>query len=154
MLISALSANKNGKRTAIEYLLNDVFGMIIWSILFYGANAFIHFTFVNMVMTPVTIALMNTVLRSGAILVLFWFIPQIEKLLMVFIKDSPEDLEEQADFDLLEERLIPYPALAIAQCHRVMNGMAKKVRNNVNRAMNLINEFRPEKYEKLGVKKN
>ena len=77
VLISALSANKNGKRTAIEYLLNDVFGMIIWSILFYGANAFIHFTFVNMVMTPVTIALMNTVLRSGAILVLFWFIPQI-----------------------------------------------------------------------------
>ena len=143
VLISALSANKNGKRTAIEYLLNDVFGMIIWSILFYGANAFIHFTFVNMVMTPVTIALMNTVLRSGAILVLFWFIPQIEKLLMVFIKDSPEDLEE---------RLIPYPALAIAQCHRVMNGMAKKVRNNVNRAMNLINEFRPEKYEKVGRK--
>ena len=85
VLISALSANKNGKRTAIEYLLNDVFGMIIWSILFYGANAFIHFTFVNMVMTPVTIALMNTVLRSGAILVLFWFIPQIEKLLMVFL---------------------------------------------------------------------
>ncbi len=137
---------------SIEYLLNDVFGMIIWSFLFYGANAFIHFTFVNMVMTPVTIALMNTVLRSGAILVLFWFIPQIEKLLMVFIKDSPEDLEEQADFDLLEERLIPYPALAIAQCHRVMNGMAKKVRNNVNRAMNLINEFRPEKYEKVGRK--
>lgn len=152
VLISALSANKNGKRTAIEYLLNDVFGMIIWSVLFYGANAFMHFSFVNMIMTPVAIALMNTVLRSGAILVLFWFIPQIEKLLMILIKDSPEDLEEQADFDLLEERLIPYPALAIAQCHRVMNGMAKKVRNNVNRAMNLINEFRPEKYEKVGRK--
>lgn len=152
VLISAISANKNGKRTALEYLLNDVFGMIIWSVLFYGANAFMHFGFVNMTMTPVTIAFMNTILRSGAILVLFWFIPQIEKLLMVLIKDSPEDLAEQADFDLLEERLIPYPALAIAQCHRVMNGMAKKVRNNVNRAMNLINEFRPEKYEKVGRK--
>ena len=68
---------------------------------------------------------------------------------MRIVKDSPEDLAEQADFDLLEERLIPYPALAIAQCHRVMNGMAKKVRNNVNRSMNLINEFRPEKYEKV-----
>lgn len=149
VLISALSANKNGKRTAVEYLLNDVFGMIIWSVLFYGTNVFMHYTFINMTMTPVTIAFMNTILRSGAVLVLFWFIPQIEKLLMLMIKDSPEDLEEQKDFDLLEERLIPYPALAIAQCHRVMNGMAKKVRNNVNRAMNLINEFRPEKYEKV-----
>ena len=149
VLISAVSANKNGKRTALEYLLNDVFGMIIWSILFYGSNLFMHYGFINQTMTPVSIALMNTVLRSGAVLVLFWFIPQIEKLLMHLIKDSPEDLAEQADFDLLEERLIPYPALAIAQCHRVMNGMAKKVRNNVNRAMNLINEFRPEKYEKV-----
>ena len=149
VLISAVSANKNGKRTALEYLLNDVFGMIIWSILFYGSNLFMHYSFINQTMTPVSIAFMNTVLRSGAVLVLFWFIPQIEKLLMYLVKDSPEDLAEQADFDLLEERLIPYPALAIAQCHRVMNGMAKKVRNNVNRAMNLINEFRPEKYEKV-----
>ena len=149
VLISALSANKNGKRTALEYLINDLFGMIIWSILFYGSNVFIHYDFVNKVMSPVNIALMNTVIRCGNVLALFWFIPQIEKLLMRLIKDSPEDLAEQADFDLLEERLIPYPALAIAQCHRVMNGMAKKVRNNVNCSMNLINEFRPEKYEKV-----
>ena len=73
---------------------------------------------------------------------------------MRIVKDSPEDLAEQADFDLLEERLIPYPALAIAQCHRVMNGMAKKVRNNVNRSMNLINEFKPEKYDKVHRKEN
>ena len=149
VLISALSANKNGKRTALEYLINDLFGMIIWSILFYGSNLFMHYDFLNKVMSPINIALMNTAIRCGNVLVLFWFIPQIEKLLMRIVKDSPEDLAEQADFDLLEERLIPYPALAIAQCHRVMNGMAKKVRNNVNRSMNLINEFRPEKYEKV-----
>ena len=154
VLISALSANKNGKRTALEYLINDLFGMIIWSILFYGSNVFMHYSFVNKVMSPVNIALMNTAIRCGNVLVLFWFIPQIEKLLMRIVKDSPEDLEEQADFDLLEERLIPYPALAIAQCHRVMNGMAKKVRNNVNRSMNLINEFKPEKYDKVHRKEN
>ncbi len=27
-------------------------------------------------------------------------------------------MEDEADFDLLEERLMNYPALAIAQCHR------------------------------------
>lgn len=45
VLISALSANKNGKRTALEYLINDLFGMIIWSILFYGSNLFMHYDF-------------------------------------------------------------------------------------------------------------
>ena len=128
--------------------------MIIWSILFYGSNLFMHYDFLNKVMSPINIALMNTAIRCGNVLVLFWFIPQIEKLLMRIVKDSPEDLAEQADFDLLEERLIPYPALAIAQCHRVMNGMAKKVRNNVNRSMNLLMSLNQKNMIKYIVKKN
>ena len=35
VLISAVGANKNGKRTALVYLLNDLFGLILWSIIFY-----------------------------------------------------------------------------------------------------------------------
>ena len=58
-----------------------------------------------------------------------------------------EELEDEADFYLLEERLINYPALAIGQCHRAMNGMAKKLRKNVNRAMNLLNDYQQDKYD-------
>ena len=58
-------------------------------------------------------------------------------------------MEDEADFDLLEERLLNYPALAIAQCHRVMNGMSKKLRKNVNRAMNLLNDYQQDKYDKV-----
>ena len=64
----------------------------------------------------------------------------------------PEQLTRwmaQADFDLLEERLLSYPALAIGQCHRAMNGMAKKVRKNVNRAMNLLNDYQQDKFDKV-----
>ena len=130
-MISALSANKNGKRTALEYLINDLFGMIIWSILFYGSNVFMHYGFVNKVMSPVNIALMNTVIRCGNVLALFWFIPQIEKLLMRLIKDSPEDLAEQADFDLLEERLIPYPLLSLSlRSRRFFSAVKTAVRRN------------------------
>ena len=45
VLLSALGANLNGKRTAFIYLLIDVLGVLIWALLFYGANAIIHFTF-------------------------------------------------------------------------------------------------------------
>lgn len=38
VLISSIGANKNGKRTALIYLLNDLFGMIFWGIVFYAAN--------------------------------------------------------------------------------------------------------------------
>ncbi len=81
--------------------------------------------------------------------VLFPFIPKLEKLVCWLVKDSAEELEDEADFDLLEERLLNYPALAIGQCHRAMNGMAKKLRKNVNRAMNLLNDYQQDKYDKV-----
>ena len=115
VLISAIGANKNGKRTALVYLLNDLFGLLMWSIIFYTVNAFVHFTFMDMVMTPVSIALLNTVFRVATVVVLFPFIPKIEKLVCILVKDSAEELEDEADFDLLEERLLNYPALAIAR---------------------------------------
>ena len=154
VLISAIGANKNGERTALVYLINDLFGLILWSVVFYTANAIVHFTFMDMTMTPVAIALLNTVFRLATVIVLFPFIPKVEKLVCWLVKDNQEDLEDEADFDLLEERLLNYPALAIAQCHRVMNGMSKKLRKNVNRAMNLLNDYQQDKYDKVRRKED
>ena len=154
VLISAIGANKNGKRTALVYLINDLFGLILWSVVFYTANAIVHFTFMDMTMTPVAIALLNTVFRLATVIVLFPFISKVEKLVCWLVKDNQEDLEDEADFDLLEERLLNYPALAIAQCHRVMNGMSKKLRKNVNRAMNLLNDYQQDKYDKVQRKED
>lgn len=154
VLISAIDANKNGKRTALVYLLNDLFGLILWSVVFYSAHAIIHFGFMDLVMTPASIALLNTVFRAVTVLILFPFIPKIEILVCALIKDSAEDLEDKAEFDLLEERMINYPALAIAQCQRVMNGMAKTLRKNINRSLNLLNEFEKDKFEKVQRKEN
>ena len=70
------------------------------------------------------------------------------------MKDSAEELEDEADFDLLEERLLNYPALAIGQCHRAMSGSGKELRKNVNRAMNLLNEYQQDKFDKVQRKEN
>ena len=141
VLISSIGASKNGRRTALIYLLNDLFGLIFWALAFYSINAVVHFPFTDMVMTPVTIAFVNTVFRMATVCILFPFIPKLEKLVCYLVKDTPEEKEDEADFELLDERLVTYPALAIGQCHRVMAGMAKKARKNVNRAMNLLNEY-------------
>ena len=60
-LISAIGANKNGKRTALIYLMNDLFGLILWSIIFYTANAIVHFGFMDMIMTPMASAPLHTI---------------------------------------------------------------------------------------------
>lgn len=154
VLLSSIGTNKNGKRTALIYLINDLFGMLIWSIVFYSVNAVVHFEFMDMVVSPVMIAMMNTVFRTATIIVLLPFIRQIEKLVFRLIKDTEEDKEEQADFDLLEERFIQYPALAINQSHQAMNGMAKKARKNIVRALALLDDYTQDKYNKVCEKEN
>ena len=154
VLISAVGANKNGKRTALVYLLNDLFGMVFWSIVFYSVNAVVHFSFMDLTMSPVTVALMNSVFRMATILVLVPFISKIEKLVFWLIKEDPEDMEEQADFDLLEERFLDYPPLAISQSQMAVNGMAKNARKNLMRAFELLTDFSDSKFNKIQEKEN
>ena len=103
-------------------------------------------------MTPVYIALMNTVFRAATICILSPFIKYIEKLVYILIKDDEEDLDEQKDFDLLEERFLNYPAIAIAQSHTAMNGMARKARKNLSRSVSLLKKYSDEKYQKIEEK--
>ena len=60
------------------------------------------------------------------------------------IKDSPDDVEDQADFDLLEERFLRNPELALTQVGTVMNGMARKAQKNVMRAFDLMENYSVE----------
>lgn len=39
VLLSSIGTNKNGKRTALIYLINDLFGMLLWSTVFYTVDA-------------------------------------------------------------------------------------------------------------------
>jgi len=157
VMLSAIGANRNGKRTALAYLLENVFGMVLWTVGFYALNAVFSFSFMGMTASPVLIALVNSAVRIVTALLLFPFIRLLERLLMLLVKDSAEDLEDiadNADFDLLEERLLNLPALAIGQAERVVYGMSKKVRKNVGRSLNLIQEFSQSKFDKVQRKED
>jgi len=154
VLLSSIGTNKNGKRTALIYLMNDLFGMLFWSITFYLIHAIVHFDFLDMKMTPVTIAMLNTVFRIATVMILFPFIKWIERLVFKLVKDSAEDREDQADFDLLEERFLNYPALAIGQSHTAASGMVRKARKNIQRAMGLFVNYDEERYNKVQEKEN
>lgn len=152
VLLSAIGANKNGQRSALVYLLVNVFGMILWGVGFYSLNAFFHFSFTGKDIGPVNIALWNSVIRILPGLILLPLVRAIEHLVCTLIRDSAEDLEDMqdsADFDLLDERLLSSPTIALAQSGRVILGMSRKVRKNVGRSLNLIHEFSEKKFEKV-----
>ena len=144
VLLSALGASADGKRTALSYLMVDTFGVIIFSAIFYTANAIFDFSLMNMSMTTVSIALTNTVFRFIIVVLLAPFIPQLEKVCKLIIKDKPEDAAVLEDFDRLEERFLSHPALAVEQCRLTVNSMAEKAKENVFDAFGLIDNFSDE----------
>jgi phosphate:Na+ symporter len=152
VLLSAIGANTNGKRTAVIYLLIDLLGAVIWGIIFYGVNAFVNFSFLNHVMTPVSVALVNTIFRILTVLSLCPFIKGIESLICRIIPDAADDEDDLANIDRLEERFLKYPPIAIEQSRMVLFAMADKTRKNVFRAMNLLSNFEKDKYDKVKTK--
>ena len=148
VLLSALGANLHGKRTAFIYLLIDVLGVLIWSLLFYGANAIVHFTFLDTVMSSVSIALMNTLFRLATVIVLLPCIGLMEKLMETLFPDTGAHPEEQ-DMDRLEERFLQHPALSIEQSRLVTNAMAQRAEGNLLMAMSLRSRFSDKDFRQV-----
>ena len=149
VLLSALGASVNGKRTAFIYLIIDVLGAVICGCVFYLVNAFVHFGFMGTVMTMVSIAFVNTAYRFVTIVVLTPFIKVLEKMICKIIPDDPAALEEQADMDRLESRFLDYPAIAIEQVRLVMNSMAEKARESINIALSARGEFTEKRFKRV-----
>ena len=147
VLLSALGASADGKRTALSYLLVDTLGVIVFSAIFYTLNAVIGFSFMSMSMTTVSLALLNTVFRFVIVLILAPFIPQLEKLGRLIIRDKASGGEELQDFERLEERFLNHPALAVEQSRLTVNAMAKKAKENLFGAFELIDAYSDEGFD-------
>ena len=141
VLLSALGASADGKRTALSYLMVDTLGVVITALVFYTLNAIFDFSFMSMTMTTVSLALMNTVFRFVIVAILAPFIRLLEKICKLIIKDKPEDAAVLEDFDRLEERFLDHPALAVEQSRLTVNSMAKKARENLFDAFALIDNY-------------
>lgn len=141
VLLSALGASVNGKRTAFIYLIIDVLGAVICGTLFYALNAVVHFGFVNMTMTMVSIALTNTLYRFVTIVLLTPAIKLLERCIVKMLPDDKDTLEEEADMDRLEERFLAHPALALEQTKLVISSMAEKTKVNIIDAVDVRKHF-------------
>lgn len=149
VLLSALGANLHGKRTAFIYLLIDVLGVLIWSLLFYGANAIFRFPFMGTVMSSVSIALMNTLFRLATVIVLLPCIGLMEKLVELLFPDDGSVAEEQ-EMDRLEERFLQHPALSIEQSRLVTNSMAQRSQGNLLMAVDLRSRWSDKDFRLVG----
>ena len=142
VLLSALGANVNGKRTALVYLMVDALGVVLFSILFYGSNAFVHYSFMGMPVNAIQIALLNTIFRTIIVTLQAPMIGLLERLVCWMVPEKEdESAEDLRDMDRLEERFIVHPALAIEQSRLVINHMARKTQKALKASFHLLEDY-------------
>ena len=151
VLLSAVGANVDGKRTAMVYLVVEVAGVIFWAAVFYLANAVFRFDFMNMPMTSVSIAFVNTLFRFVKVVILLPFTDVIEAVVNVLVKDKGEKKPEagQPAAMHLEERFLQHPALAIEQSRITINSMAADAELNFSGALQLLDHYTDEDFAEV-----
>ena len=150
VIISSFGATTDGKRTAFVYLLVDALGALIWAVVFYSVNHFVHFSFMDRTMTTVSIAFVNSLFRVATVAVLFPFIRFLEKMVCAIFKEVVDEEDKDiVEISVLDDRFIAHPTVAIGQAKTVLCSMAHMAQKNLIRSMELLDTFSQEKYDKI-----
>ena len=144
VLLSALGAKTDGKRTAFIYLVGSFMGVMVFASLFYIAHAIIGFSFMDRTMNPFSLAVVNTLFRLVMLCLLLPFADVLEALVTLMIPDR-KDAENDPTMRL-EERFLAYPALAVEQSRITIHEMAEQARQAILTAITLVTDFSESGY--------
>lgn len=147
-MISSVGASKNARRTALVHLYFNIIGTVLFLVGFYGANAFLHFAFVDNMIDAAGIATVHTVFNVVSTLLLLPFAGLLEKLAYLSIpEDKADKVQSELDKNLgmLEARFLDTPGYAIAMAKSVTLKMAEAAQKSVELALELVKEYDEEK---------
>jgi len=151
-LISSMGATKNGKRAALIHLYFNVIGVTIVLSAFYLVNWLIGgfkidgYLFTDLTIDMWGVAIVHTVFKILAVALLFPFYRQLEKLARISIKDSEEESETT---NLLDERLLGTPAIAVQRATEVTVAMAQISCKALRKSIALFDEYDSKEADKV-----
>lgn len=146
VLLSAIGANRDGKKTAAVYPISTVVSVMACASLFYIANTIFSFPFMNTVSDPFSVAFVNTALRLCMVLLLLPFTDMVEAVADLIISKKPAEDDPAMR---LEERFISHPALAVEQSRLTINAMAETARDSMITAIGLLTRYDQKTFDKV-----
>lgn len=120
-MLSSVGTNRNARRAAVVHLLFNVIGTAVLLTLFTVANAIVGFAFVDTAIDYSGIAVVHTAFNVLCTALLLPCAGLLEKLAY---KVLPEEKKPE-EIQILDERLMATPAVAIDRCMEVAGTMAR-----------------------------
>ncbi len=135
-LISSIGVNKNARRVSVVHISFNLIGTIVCLAIYLVATAMFDLAFSDAAINPVGIALVHTIFNTVTTAMLFPFIRQLEKMAHFFVRGTEEETT-----NLLDERLLKTPSVAIAECRNLTFEMARIAEDTFCKAADLISDF-------------
>lgn len=152
-MISSVGASKDAKRAAAVHFYFNVIGTVVFMLVFYISNAFVHYAFLPQAANEVGIATIHSIFNIAATIVLLPLSGFLEFLAVKTIKDDDEEEDELSKHDkvlqLLDPVFLERPGFAIMQCQKVASAMAELSMKSVGRAVGLLTAYDEEIAERI-----
>ena len=148
-IISSIGTSKNAKRAAAVHLFFNIIGTSVFMIVFYSINAFMPFEFLNAPADAAGIATIHSLFNIGATLLLLPFGNQLVKLATWVIRDSKEDMEKENIFKALDTRFLDTPGIALEQCKKLTDDMARITKESLFGAIELLENYSDKREKEL-----
>ena len=144
-MMGSIGANKNARRTAMVHLYFNLLGTLIFVVLFYGIGLFFPWKFLNTPCNEMNIAVIHTAFNIGATALLLPMNGLLVKLATLSVRDDKQ--EEKTE--LLDERLLGTPAVAIQRAHEIAARMAEDSVDAMSLAIDLTRGFDSGKLDQV-----
>ena len=144
-MMGAIGANRNARRTAMVHLLFNVVGVLMFVVVFYGLGLVIDWKFLAEPVQAWDISIVHTAFNLVATCVLLPMNGLLVKLAYLVIpkEETPQKQE------LLDERLLGTPAVAVQRAHEIASQMAADSCEAMHLAMGLTKKFDVEVMEQV-----
>ena len=142
-LLSGMGASKNAKRASLIHLYFNLIGTLLFLVVFYGLNSFLHFPFLTETAGAADIAVIHSLFNIGCTMVLYPFSGLLVKLAELSIPNGEENAASSrpAALQALDERFLDRPGFAMNLCKEAVDHMADLARNSFQLAMGLLENY-------------
>ena len=136
-IMGAIGANRNARRTAMVHLLFNVVGAVMFAVIFYGINMFAPWKFIGDSVQAWDISVIHTGFNLIATAVLMPLNGLLVKLAYLVVPSEETPQKEE----LLDDRLLATPAVAVQRAHEIATKMVGDSREAMVMAMSLVRKF-------------
>lgn len=144
-LISSVGANKNAKRAAMVHLCFNVIGTTFWLTVYCIVNAIFTPALLNESASFVGIAIIHSIFNVLCTLLMLPLGKVLEKIVCIIVPDSKEKEQE----NILDERLLATPSLALVQCRALAEFMADCAVKALEKSLQVLVKYSPSEAEEI-----